>query len=155
MSWITACAKLNGNKTQIRVSVINRPLVRGGHTCINWFRFDIKTTQIATMFSFLFFQSPYYGGSLTLYILPWVILFLHLLIIWAFTRMPVPSNTLSGFSVSIGSQGNTVQGSSQHKCGQESSCSAFNAVIVAFPKIFLRSHHPWMFMIHIFITGAS
>ena len=147
--------KLNGNQTQIRGSIINGPSVRGGHACINWFQFDIETTQIATMFSFLFFRSPSHGGSLTLYIPFWVILFLHLLIIWAFTRMPVPSNTLSGFSVSCGSQGNTVQGSSQHKCGQESSCSAFNAVIVAFPKIFLRSHHPWMFMIHIFITGAS
>ena len=45
------------------------------------------------------------------------------------------------FSVSCGSQGNIVQGSSQRKCGQESSCSAFNAVVAAFLKIFLRSHH--------------
>ena len=29
---------------------------------------------------------------------------------------------------------NTVQGSSPHKCGQESSCKAFNAVIAAFPQ---------------------
>ena len=28
---------------------------------------------------------------------------------------------------------NTVQGSSPHKCGQESSCDAFNAVVAAFP----------------------
>ena len=27
---------------------------------------------------------------------------------------------------------NTVQGSSPHKCGQESSCDAFNAVVAAF-----------------------
>ena len=51
MSWITACAKLNGNKTQIRVSVINRPLVRGGHTCINWSRFDTEMLQCSFFFS--------------------------------------------------------------------------------------------------------
>ena len=28
---------------------------------------------------------------------------------------------------------NTVQGSSPHKCGQEISCTAFNAVVAAFP----------------------
>ena len=149
MSWITTNVKLNGNQTQIRGSVINGPSVRGGHTCINWFRFDIKTTQIATMFSFLFFQSPSHGGFLTLYIPLWVILFLHLLIIWAFTWVHIPSNTFSNFSVSCGSQGNTIQGSSQHKCSQESNCSAFNVVVVVFPKIFMRSHHPWTFMIHI------
>ena len=40
---------------------------------------------------------------------------------------------------------NTVQGSSPHKCGQESSCNAFNAVVAAFLKIFL---HPYPFHIH-------
>ena len=107
------------------------------------------------MFSFLFFRSPSHGGSLTLYISPWIILILHLLIIWAFTWVFVPSDTLSSFFVSYGSQGNIVQGFSQHKCDQESNCSAFNAIVATFPKIFLRSHHPWMFMIHIFIVGAS
>ena len=57
--------------------------------------------------------------------------------------------------MSCGSQYNTVQGSSQLKCIQESSCSAFNAVVAAFSNIILRSHHFWTFMIHIFITGAS
>ena len=55
MSWITASAKLNGNQTQIRGFVINGPSIRGGQACINWFRFDIETIQIATVFSFLFF----------------------------------------------------------------------------------------------------
>ena len=31
MNWITANAKLNGNQTQIRGSVINGPSVQGGH----------------------------------------------------------------------------------------------------------------------------
>ena len=80
---------------------------------------------------------------------------LHLLLIGAFTWVLVPSDTLSGFPVSCGSRDNTVQGSSWHKCSQESSCSAFNVVVAVFPNIFLRSHHPWTFMIHIFITGDS
>ena len=36
----------------------------------------------------------------------------------------------------------TVQGSSPHKCGQKSCCSAFNAVVAAFPlgiSVFLSS----------------
>ena len=136
-------------------SVINGPPVRGCHTCINCSRFDIEIIQIATVFSSLFFRSLSHGGSLTLYIPPWIILILHLLIIWAFTWVSIPSDSLSGFSVSCDSQGNTVQGSCQHKCDQESSCSAFNAVVTAFSKIFLRFHHPWTFMIHILITGAS
>ena len=36
-------------------------------------------------------------------------------------------------SVSCGSQGSTIQASPQHKCGQKSSCNAFNAVVAAFP----------------------
>ena len=75
------------------------------------------------MFSFLLFPSLSHGGSLPLYIPPWVILFLYLLLICAFTRVYVPSKIFSGFSMSCGSQGNIVQGSSHHKCDQESSCS--------------------------------
>ena len=37
------------------------------------------------------------------------------------------------FSVSCGSQCSTIQRSSPHKCDQKSSCSAFNAVVAAFP----------------------
>ena len=38
---------------------------------------------------------------------------------------------------------NTVQRSSPHYCGQESCCSAFNAVVVAFPKIFVSLSPPY------------
>ena len=58
-------------------------------------------------------------------------------------------------SVSYGSQGNTVQGSSLHKCGQKSSCNVFNAVVAAFPQIFLSSHHLCTFMMHVPIIGVS
>ena len=36
-------------------------------------------------------------------------------------------------SVSCDSQDSTIQGSSLHKCGQKSSCNAFNAVVATFP----------------------
>ena len=58
-------------------------------------------------------------------------------------------------SVSCGSQDSTIQGSPQHKYGQKSSCSAFNAVVAVFPKIFLSSHLLCMLTMHVFITGAS
>ena len=58
-------------------------------------------------------------------------------------------------SVSYGNQGSTVQGSSPHKCGQKSSCSAFNAMVAAFPQIFLGSHLSRTFMAHIPITRTS
>ena len=45
----------------------------------------------------LFFQTPLHGWSLTLYSSLWTILILHLLIIWAFTWVSVPSNTFSSF----------------------------------------------------------
>ena len=58
-------------------------------------------------------------------------------------------------SVRCGSQGNTTQGSSPHKCGQKSSCSAFNVMVAAFPQIFLGSPSSRMSMIHTPITRAS
>ena len=97
MSWTTISTELNDNQTQIRGFDINGPSIRGGHTCINWSQLDTETVQIATVLSFYF--SPLllsHGGFLSLYISSWVILILHLLIIWSFTWVPVPSDTLSG-----------------------------------------------------------
>ena len=58
-------------------------------------------------------------------------------------------------SMSCGSQGNTVQRSFPHKCCQKSRCSAFNAVVAAFPQLFLDSPLSCMFMMHVLITGVS
>ena len=82
--------------------------------------------------SLSFFRSLFHEESFTLYILFWIIFTLHLLIIQTFTWVLVPSNTLSS-SLSCGSQGSTIQRPSPHKCGQKSSYSAFNRVVVAFP----------------------
>ena len=54
--------------------------------------------------------------------------------------------------VSCGSQDNTVQESSPHKCDQKSSCSAFNAMAAAFPQIFLSSQPSCTLEIHAPIT---
>ena len=48
-------------------------------------------------------------------------------------QFPLPSLQLFDF-LEIKITFNTVQGSSPHKCGQESSCKAFNAVIAAFSQ---------------------
>ena len=56
--------------------------------------------------------------------------------------------------VSCGSQDNTVQESSPHKCDQKSSCSAFNAMAAAFPQIFLSSQPSGTLEIHAPITGV-
>ena len=55
-------------------------------------------------------------------------------------------------SVSWGSQGSIVQGSSPHKCCQKVSYRAFNAVATVFPKIFLSFHPFCMFIMHVPIT---
>ena len=103
----------------------------------------------------LFFPIPSHRGSLTLYIPPLDYLDSTLVNHLSLHLSVCPIRDPLWFFVSCGSQCNIVLGSSRHKCGQESSCSAFNAVVAAFPKIFIRSHHPWMFMIHIFVTRAS
>ena len=46
---------------------------------------------------FLFFRSPSHGGSLTLYSSLWIILTLHMFIIWALTQVLFPSDTLFDF----------------------------------------------------------
>ena len=59
------------------------------------------------------------------------------------------------FSMSCGSQCSTIQKSSPHKCGQKSSCSAFNTVVATFPQIFLGLLPSRMFMRHVPIIGVS
>ena len=112
------------NKFVMRKNVLGR--VRG-----DWFLYICLSSLIINLVldyysvSFLIFWSLPHGGSLILYSSLWTILILHLLIVWAFTWVSVPSNTLFG-------QGSTVQESFSHKCGQKSSFDAFNAVVATF-----------------------
>ena len=49
---------------------------------------------------------------------------------------------------------NTVQGSSPHKCGQESSCAAFNAVVAAFsPDISVSLSLPYALVIYLYLQS--
>ena len=57
--------------------------------------------------------------------------------------------------MSCGSQDSTVQGFSPHKCGQKSSCSAFNAVAVALSQIFPSSYSSNMFAMLAPSSGVS
>ena len=97
MSWTTANIELNDNQTQIRSF---------------WYQwtFSPRRSQLYILITVeyrdnldwysvlsLFFQSLLHEESFTLYILLWTIFTLHLLIIWALTWVPVPSDTLSGF----------------------------------------------------------
>ena len=59
------------------------------------------------------------------------------------------------FSVNCGSQGSIIQRSSPHKCGQKSSCSAFNVVVTTFPQIFLGLISSRMFIRHVPIIRTS
>ena len=115
---------------------------------------DTKTIQIATMFHFSFFCPLFHEESFTLY--P-PLDHLH--------TPPVdhpnpylstcPIRHLFWFPVSCGTQGSVVQRSFPHKCGQKSSCSVFNAVVVAFPQIFLDFLPSRMFERHVPIIGVS
>ena len=66
-----------------------------------------------------------------------------------------PIKHLLWLSVSRGGQGSTIQRSSPHKCDQKSNCNAFNAVVVAFPQIFLGFLPSRTFMRRVPIIGAS
>ena len=57
-------------------------------------------------------------------------------------------------SMSCDSQDNTVLRSFPNKCGQKSSCSAFNTVVAVFPWIFLDFLLSRMFTRHVPIIGA-
>ena len=84
------------NKFLMRKKVLGR--VRG-----DWFLYICLSSIITSLVldyynvSFLIFRSFPHGGSLTLYSSLWTILILHLLIIWAFIWVSVPSDTLFGF----------------------------------------------------------
>ena len=58
-------------------------------------------------------------------------------------------------SMSCSNQGNTVQMSSLYKCGQKSSCSAFNVVVTAFSYIFLGFLHSHVSTKHIYVIEVS
>ena len=97
MSWTTASIELNDNQTQIRsfwCQWIFSPRRSQLYILITVeYRDNLDWYSVLS----LFFQSLLHEESFTLYILLWTIFTLHLLIIWALTWVPVPSDTLSSF----------------------------------------------------------
>ena len=66
-------------------------------------------------------------------------------------EFPLPLSQLFDF-LGIKMTFNTVQGSSPHKCGQESSCVAFNAVVAAFSQdISVSLSLPYALVIYLYL----
>ena len=154
MNWTTDIMDLNNDQARTRNIGLNQFTVRGGNSSYESIKQSSSTNLIATVFCF-YFSDPFLMEGFLHYIAPagpsWSYT------CWSFEPLLeyLSHQTPPWLSVSCGSQSSTVQGSSPRKCGQRSSCSAFNVVIVAFPKIFLNSHHHGTFMIHIPVTRAS
>ena len=106
----------------------------------------VHATVILFLFSLSlsFFDPLLYGGFFTLYsfLLDHLdCILVHHLNLYLSTCLV---KHLLWLSVNGGGWDYTVQGSSPHKCGQKSCCSAFNAVVAAFPldiSIFLSSSY--------------
>ena len=155
-----ASAVLNDNQIPIKSSDVSGLSIRGGRTCINLSQLNTKTIQVTTV-------SLYLSLSLSLSLFPLSGRSSHIIQLPLDHLHPTlvdhlhphlstcPIRHLLQLSVSRGSQGNTVQRSSPHKCSQKSSCSAFNAVVAAFPQIFLGFLSSRLFMRHVLIIGTS
>ena len=155
MNLTTASMDLKDDQARTRKIKLNEFTVRGGIL-------SYKSTTVGYKYNFdcysilsLFFQSLPHGG--VSYIIQLNLdHFDSTLVDHLRPYLSVcPIRHPLWFSVSCGSQGSTIQGSSLHKCGQKSSCSTFNVVVAVFPQIFLSSHHPYMCMMHVLITGVS
>ena len=97
MNLTTASMDLKDDQARTRKIELNEITVRGGI-------FSYKSITVGYKYNFdcysilsLFFWSLPRGGSLTLYSSLWIILILHLLIIWALTWVHIPSDTFFGF----------------------------------------------------------
>ena len=107
---------------------------------MNWLFLKVSSSlcynnslSIFLCFSFFFFRSPTYGGFFPLYSPLQSISIVHLFIIQPCTQVSVILSSFSGFLWAVVVE-NTVQRSSPHYCGQESCCSAFNAVVAVFSQ---------------------
>ena len=126
-----------------------RSLVRGvrfGH--FNGFESSPRGVILDKMLSFRLYFSRCYSSYFLMFLLfPLCPFFLEGLFHYIVLRCSIPSSTCLSSSLvlefplflsqlfdflGVKMIFNTVQGSSPHKCGQESCCNAFNAVVAAF-----------------------
>ena len=114
----------------------------------NGFQSSPRGTILDKMLSFRLYFSRCYSGSFLMFLLfLFSPLLLEGLLHYIVLHCSIPSSTCLSSSLilefplllsqlfdflGIKMIFNTVQGSSPHKCGQESSCNAFNAVVAAF-----------------------
>ena len=107
--------------------------------------------SIATVPSLTFFLLPF--SQRIPHIIKLLLNHLHLTLVdrLRYHLSTCPIRHISWLFVSCDGQDFTVQMSFPHKCDQESGYSAFNAVVVAFPQIFLCLFPSSMFIRHVFI----
>ena len=156
MNLTTASMDLEDDQTRTKKVKLNDFTVRRDQTYINWLQLNTRTIQMDTMFSLsLSFLISLSWRVFNIIYLP--LDHLHPTLVDHLSRhlSTCPIKHPLQFSVSCDSQGSTVQRSSPHKCGQKSSCNAFNVVVAAFPQIFLGFLPSHMFMRHVPIIGAS
>ena len=97
MESTTVSMDLKVDQVRTKKVKLNKFTVWGGICFIqinnNWYKYNFGCYSILS----LFFWSPSHGGSLTLYSSLWTILTRHLLIIWTFIWVPIPSDTFFDF----------------------------------------------------------
>ena len=93
--------------------------------------FSLCYSNSLNVFLLVFFPSSTYGGFPSLYSPLQSISIVYLFIIQPRSQVSVLLSSFSSFLWVVVVE-NTVQRSSLHYCGQESCCSAFNAVVATF-----------------------
>ena len=154
MNQTTVSMNFKDNQARTRSIDLNEFTVQGGKYSYKSIKLITSIIQMAIVFSFSFSIPSSWRVSYIIQFLldhfdPTLVDHLSSYLSTYPIRHPL------WFSVSCGSQCSTVQRSSSHKCGQKSSYSAFNAVVAAFPQIFLDFLLSCMFMRHVPIIGAS
>ena len=154
MNQTTASMNFKDNQARTRSIDLNEFTVQGGKYSYKSIKLITSIIQMAIVFSFSFSIPSSWRVS---YIIQFLLDHLDPTLVDHLSSYlsTYPIRHPFWLSVSCGSQGSIVYGPSPHKYGQKSSCSPFNAVVAAFPQIFLGSPHSRMFMMHVSITGVS
>ena len=97
MNLTTASMDSKGDQVRTKKIELNKFTIRGVILSYKSITVGYKYNFDCYSILSLFFRSLTHGRCLALYSSPWTILILHLLIIWALTWVPVPSDTLFGF----------------------------------------------------------
>ena len=155
MSWTTISMSLRDNSNKTSDTNMNRFPVQGGLHSYKSIETQYKYRLDCYSPLFRVFLPPFFRGISHIIQLPLDHLHPTLVGHLSLRLSTCPIRQLLQFSVSCGSLGSTVQRSSPHKYGQKSSCCASNAMVAAFPQIFLGFLPSHMFKGHVSINGVS